>query len=78
MVQGAKPNFYYAVYYHKFYGFIKTNGSVIYLEQREPLSTRVFMMPSPLILGVSGQVDTFGFDPKEEGPLPSPPANYIK
>ena len=32
------------------------------------------MIPSPLILGVSGQVDTFGFDPKEEGPLPSPPA----
>lgn len=35
-------------------------------------------LPFPLILGVSGQVDTFGFDPKEEGPLPSPPANYTK
>ena len=78
MVQGAKPNFYYTVYYHEFHGFIKTNGSVIYLEQREPLSTRVLMMPSLLILGVSGQVDTFGFDPKEEGSLPSPPANLLR
>lgn len=33
---------------------------------------------SAKILGVSGQVDTFGFDPKEEGSLPSPPANLLR
>ena len=29
---------------------------------------------SAKILGISGQVDTFSFDPKEEGSLPSSPA----